>query len=226
MAFILCFARGFLSNGVVTLLLALVLMQSGVRMAPVSDGDREPSFRNYVQKLKVAVGKRDPKLLRKLVADDVIVGGFAEKDEKGYAKFAARWEVDQKEGAVWDVLADLIELGFFRQVPTTYVSPYVAWKFPRDLDPRLHLVVLRDALPLRAAPQRDAAVVATLAFDVVRKLDSSKVGEAFDWVHVETMAGVQGYVQAAVVRSPLMAKGQFSQISGQWKLLVLDRAKN
>jgi hypothetical protein len=206
--------------------LAFLLAAQAGQLAPVSEEKREPGFSAFVSRLKSAVAKRDAKALRKLTDEDVIAGGFGDKDEKGWLKFAARWEVDQKEGAVWDVLADLIELGFFRAAPSIYVSPYVAWKFPRELDAADYLVVLRDALPLRKTPQRDSSTVATLAFDIVKRVEPKRSGGSFDWVLVETAKGVRGYVQSSVVRSPLMARGQFALRDGKWRLSVLDRARD
>ncbi len=209
-----------------TLLLAMVLFGQAGHLAPVSDEKRDPAFAHFVSKLKRAVSRRDANELKKLTDSDVIAGGFGEKDEKGWPKFAARWQVSQKDGAVWDVLADLLELGFFREGPAIYVSPYVAWKFPRELDGRDYFVILRDALPLRKTPTRDGTVLAILAFDIVKKMEPDKHREAFDWLLVETASGIRGYVQAALARSPLMARGQFALKNGKWKLIVLDRGQD
>ncbi|MCX6611886.1 MAG: SH3 domain-containing protein [Acidobacteria bacterium] len=206
--------------------LAFFFAAQAGQLAPVSEEKREPGFSAFVSRLKAAVAKRDSKALKKLTDEDVIAGGFGDKDEKGWTKFSNLWEVDQKDGAVWDVLADLLELGFFREAPSIYVSPYVAWKFPRDLDAADYLVVLRDALPLRQTPDRNGAVVANLAFDIVRRVEARRSSGSFDWVQVETAKGVRGYVQTSVVRSPLMARGQFALKDGKWRLSVLDRARD
>lgn len=206
--------------------IAILLIAQLGKLAPVSDAPREPGFPAYLSRLKTVVAKRDGRGLRKLVDPDVIVGGFADKDEKGWGKFVLRWAVDDKESPLWDVLADLIELGFFREAPATLVSPYVAWKFPRELDPADHLVVLRDALALRATPDRDGKVVAMLAFDIVKRVEAAKLQSGFDWILVETSNGTRGYVQASNVKSPLMPRAQFGKREGQWCLVVLDRGRD
>jgi len=208
-----------------TLMAMLLIAQLG-KLAPVSDAAREPGFPSYLAKLKSAVESRNARALQKLVDPDVIVGGFADKDEKGWARFASRWEVDSNQARVWDVLADLIELGFFRETTSTLVSPYLVWKFPRELEPADHLVVLRDALPLRATPDRNGKVLAMLAFDIVKRVEAAKVHEAFDWILVETSEGTQGYVQASNLRSPLMPRAQFGKRDGRWLLVVLDRGQD
>ena len=205
---------------------ALLLGQAtGPRLAPVSDEGRDPAFHAYITKLKAVVARRDEKSLRKLLDPEVITGGRGGKDLRGWEKFRKAWGVGEEGGAIWDVLADLIELGFFRETPAIYVSPYVVWKFPRELDPNDYLVVLRDALPLREKPLRDARAVGTLAFDIVKRVSLEAESGSFDWVEVETAGGVRGFVQATNLRSPLMARAQFSRKDGRWVLVVLDRPR-
>lgn len=198
---------------------------SGPKLAPVSDEGRDGAFHSYVGKLKAAVGKHDERALRKLVDREVITTGVGGKDQRGWEKFRTEWGVGEEGCAIWEVLSDLMELGFFREGPGIYVSPYVVWKFPHELDPDEHLVVLRDALPLREKPSRDSRVVGTLAFDIVKKVGSGGEGGSFGWVEVETVGGVRGFVQTANVRSPLMPRAQFSRKDGRWLLVVLDRAR-
>ncbi len=205
------------------ILLALLLVAQSGKLAPVNDANRDKSFADYTKKLKSAIARRDAGALRKLVHDDVITGGFTKKDEKGWAAFAERWQVDNQQSHVWDVLADFLDLGFFRASPQTFVSPYVVWKFPRDLDPNTHVVVVLDALPLMAEPRRDSAVTATLAFDIVRLIADADATEAFGWVEVETLQGKRGFIQKVNVRSPMMERGQFQLSGGRWGILALDR---
>jgi hypothetical protein len=200
----------------------LLLLAQTPTLAPVGDETKDRTFVAYVKKLRAAAAKWDAKGLRKLTSADVITGGFTAKDERGWAKFAKRWELENEDSPVWNVLLDLLELGCFRQVPGLYVCSYVSWKFPRELDAETHLVVLRDNLPLRSRPERDAPAVATLRFDIVKRVGDASSG-AFGWTAVETHAGVRGWVQSALVRSPLMSRAQFHLEAGQWLLTVLDR---
>lgn len=203
----------------------LGLLAQHPMLAPVNDASKDRAFSVYVAKLKLAVAKHDEKALQKLVAPDVISGGFGEKDQRGWAKFRKQWDVSRPEAPLWDLLADFIELGFFRETPAIYVTPYLVWNFPKNLDPSQYFVVLRDPLPLRKEPNRDSSVVATLAFDIVKRIDPRGPLAPFDWVQVETASGMRGFVQAAQVRSPQMPRAQFSLVNGQWRLTVLDRGR-
>ncbi len=190
-----------------------------VRLYPIDDRQRSDDFRRYTVKLEKAVTKRDAKALRKLVDPDVIAGP-KDKDE-GWAVFVQRWHPEASDGAVWTVLTDLLDIGFEQMHPKIFVSPYYAWKFPRDLDPRRYLVVVRDVVPLRAEPSRDSALVATVAFEVVERVGAAATG-AFDWVKIKTAAGKEGYVASQSVRSPITPRAQFALKDGSWKLVVLD----
>ncbi len=201
------------------LLLLSLAVDGPVRLYPIDDRHRSDDFRRYTVKLERAVTKRDVKALRKLV-DDKVVAGPKDKDE-GWAVFAERWHPDSPDSPLWTVLTGMLDIGFEQMHPKIFVSPYYAWKFPRELDPRQHLVVTRDVVPVYQTASRDAPVVATVAFEVVQRVGAPSAG-AFDWVRILTMSGKEGYVAAQMVRSPITPRAQFALKDGSWKLVVLD----
>ena len=142
------------------LLIALCLLTQaqGVsvpRLYPVDDTARDPAFRGFVKKLRSAVETRNTNALRKLVDNEVVIGP-ADKDT-GWAQFYARWRPDDEDSGLWPALADLLALGFIREHPALFLSPYLVWRFPSDLNRATHLVVVRDKVALRAAPSLRAA---------------------------------------------------------------------
>ncbi|MBY0505003.1 MAG: SH3 domain-containing protein [Bryobacteraceae bacterium] len=199
--------------------LLLLAALDPVRLYPIDDRQRSEDFRRYTVKLERAVNKHDVKALRKLV-DDKVIAGPRDKDE-GWAVFNERWHPETADSPVWSVLTGLLDIGFEQMHPRIFVSPYYAWKFPRELDPREHLVVIRDVVPVRATASRDAPSVATVAFEVVRRLGAPPTG-AFDWVHIRTFGGQEGYIAAQMVRSPITPRAEFALRDGSWKLVVLD----
>lgn len=192
------------------------------RLYPVDETARDPSFRSYIGRLRSAVEKRDSEALRKLVDQDVIVGSSDE--DKGWTKFVERWRLDERaDSMVWGALSDLLSLGFIREHPSLYVSPYLVWRFPRDLDRAAHLVVIRDKVALRAAPSPNAPAVASLSFDIVRRLGPPQRGEGLgQWFQVRTLDGHTGFVATRDVMSPLMPRAQFERIRGRWRLMALE----
>jgi hypothetical protein len=195
---------------------------SVVRLYPVDDTARDPAFHSFVRKLRSAVDARDSEALRRLVDEEVVVGPGA--DDKGWAKFTAKWRPDDRqESRLWLALSDLLSLGFFREHPSLFLSPYLVWRFPPDLNMATHLVVIRDKAALRVTPSVRAPAVASLSFDIVRKLGQIEAGdELVEWVHVRTTDGKSGYLNRRDVMSPLMPRAQFGLRRGRWILIALE----
>jgi hypothetical protein len=195
---------------------------SVVRLYPVDDTGRDSAFRSYVGRLRSAVEARNTDALRRLVDEEVVVGPAAE--DKGWEKFTTKWRPDDKrDSLLWGALADLLSLGFIREHPSLFLSPYLVWRFPDELNMATHLVVIRDKAALREAPARNAPVIASLSFDIVRQLGEPQSGEELvQWVQVRTLGGQTGYVNARDVMSPLMPRAQFGTRRGRWLMIALE----
>jgi hypothetical protein len=204
------------------LLCAAAQTASIVRLYPVDDTDRDVRFRGYVKKLRAAVDARKTSALHKLVDDDVFVGPG--DDDKGWAQFVERWRPDDRDNSpLWDALSDLLSLGFIREHPSLYVSPYLVWRFPRELNAAAHLVVIRDNVALRRSPSVNAPAVAKLSFDIVRRLGDEQSGQDLGhWFRIETLNDKTGYVSARDVMSPAMPRAQFGLRQGRWVLTALE----
>jgi hypothetical protein len=168
------------------------------------------------------VEARNTAALRKLVDKEVDIG--PSDDDKGWAKFAARWRPDDRRNSMlWPVLADLLSLGFVRMHPSLFVSPYLVWRFPDELSMAAHLVVIRENAPLREAPSASAVAVTSLSFDIVRRLEPPQGEEELvQWVHVRTLDGQTGYLNTRDAMSPLMPRAQFALRGGRWLLIALE----
>ena len=193
-----------------------------VRLYPVDDSARDPGFHSYVRKLQAVVDRRDAAGLRKLVdTRDVVVG--AGKEDKGWLKFVERWRPeDRANGPLWSALLELLSFGFVQEHPRLFLSPYLVWRFPRDLPVRAPLVVTRDNAPLRNAPSPRAGTVALLSFDIVERLAPQKTDGLAPWVYVRTLDGKTGYLNANDARSPMMPRAQFGMRDGRWLLIALE----
>jgi hypothetical protein len=208
------------------LLIAVILAleaqtTSVVRLYPVDDTARDPAFRSFVKRLRSAVEARSTNALRKLVDDEVFVGPL-ERDS-GWAKFAAAWRPGDENSKLWSALADLLSLGFVREHPNLFVSPYLVWRFPRELSMADHLVVIRDNAILRTTPSSRAPAAASLSFDIVRRLGPPESGDGLaPWVPVQTLGGRTGYLSTRDVMSPLMPRAQFGIRRGRWVLTALE----
>ena len=196
--------------------------QQAVRLYPVDETNRDRTFRSYVSRLRSAVETRNTAALRKLVDDEVVVGPAA--DDKGWPKFVEIWRPgDDANSPLWPALTDLLSLGFIREHPSLYLSPYLVWRFPRDLNMAAHLVVIRDKAALREGPSINSKVAAWLSFDIVRRLGERRPGIGLgEWVEVRTLDEKRGFVNARDVMSPLIPRGQFGIVRGRWVLVALE----
>ncbi len=202
-------------------LLAQAQTVSVVRLYPVDDTTRDPAFRSFVKRLRSAVEARNANALRKLVDEGVVVGPA--DDDTGWPKFAAMWRPDSHDSKVWSALSDLLSFGFVREHPSLFVSPYLVWRFPRELNMATHLVVIRDKAALRVAPSVRAPVAASLSFDIVQRLGQPETSEDLvRWVRVRTADGKTGYLNERDVVSPLMPRAQFGIRRGRWILIALE----
>ncbi len=192
-----------------------------VHLYAVDDTARDPAFRSFVKKLQSAVDSRNANALRKLV-DQEVVTGPADADT-GWAKFAAMWHPDDPDSKLWPALSDLLSLGFVREHPTLFVSPYLVWRFPREVNMATHLVVIRDKAALRTAPNVRAPAAAALSFEIVEQLGRPVTAEdSSQWIPVRSSGGEIGYVNARDVMSPLMPRAQIGQRRGKWMLVALE----
>lgn len=189
----------------------------------MDDTSRDPAFQVYVRRLRSAVEARDTKALRRLTdTQEVVVG--REKDDKGWGKLVAKWRPDDRDDRrLWTALSDILAAGFVREHPMLYLSPYQVWRFPAHLNRAEHLVIARDKAMLRAAPSLDAASVATLSFDIVRRMGDPVKGTGLgEWMPVRTLNGTSGFVISRDVVSPLAPRAQFGFQAGRWLLIALE----
>lgn len=194
-----------------------------VRLYPVDDSARDPAFHSYVHKLQTAVTKRDGGALRKLVdTKEVVVG--ADKEDKGWARFVERWHPQDREGSpLWPALSTLLSLGFVQEHPRLFLSPYLVWRFPRELPVRDPMVVIREKVPLRMAPSARADVVAYLSFEIVERLSQpQQLDDLVHWIFVRSSSGKRGYLDGKDVMSPAMPRAQFGMHDGRWLLIALE----
>jgi hypothetical protein len=206
-------------SGMRWLLVLVALSAAAQKLPPIDDAQRNHEFQGFVRKLRGVVAKRDAKALKKLLDDDVIAFSEGKKEEKGWAAFQKHWRPAESGSDVWEVLGDFCDFGFVSLHPNVFVSPYFAWKFPREVNPARALVVTRAGVPLREKPNRDAPVRATLEFDIVREIAPSEG----PWRHVRTAADVEGFMLSQHLRSPLTPRGQFMKKQGRWVLVALER---
>ncbi len=185
------------------------------KLTPNDETAKDRRFARYVKQLKEVVAKRDVEGLRKLSAKDVSVAERPER--KGWAAFVEKWHPEEKASPVWAALEDMLDLGFVREHPSIFLSPYVVWKFPAGPDPKAHWVVAWGDEALREGPNARAAEIKRLKFEIVKRR-----GEEGRWKKVETSEGLVGWMAAAALKDPTMPRAQFSLAGGKWLMVMLE----
>jgi hypothetical protein len=176
------------------------------RMPPMDESATDAAFVRFLTALRAVAQNRDAAGLRALCAPNVITGIDS---PPGPAEL-----VKKMAAGGWGPLQAVLRLGAAR-TDGGFVFPYFFERFPEDLEAFEHVVVIRANAVLRAAGRADAAVVATLDFDILRAEDR-KPGET--WIQAARLDGPKGWVAASDVRS-LGAERLFAgKVNGAWRI--------
>jgi len=173
----------------------------------------EPGWSAFAGRLAAAVKSRDAVALA-VLADPGIVLDFG----GGSGREELRRRLSGAEGKrLWEELDAILRLGCAKGAEgDNLVLP---WFFDQDLgeaDPFQVLLVSGDKVPLRAAPERAAPVLALVSWHLV---DASDERGGFRKVSL-TGRKEQGYIASAALRSPLDYRLVAEKQEGEWRLMA------
>lgn len=193
-----------------------------LRLAPTDEGQRDTSFLTFRNGLKIIIARRDVKALMRIVAPN-IKNSFGGDD--GAANFRKMWKPAAARSDIWPVLALMIGMGGRFENKTTFVAPYVHSNFPDDLDGFETIVVTDKDAVMRVRPRADAAVVRTLAYDILTIVKPSdklqhEAGPD-DWLEVSDAQGKRGFVLQRQLRSPIDFRAVFEKRKARWRMTDL-----
>jgi hypothetical protein len=175
------------------------------KLIPIDEGPRDASFVAYRAKLLAAARSRDSEAFLKGV------------DPKIRTSFGGGGGVkDLNLPKLWPEIEQILTLGgSFRE--GMFWAPYVYSTWPESVDAFQHLAVIAADVPLRESPSATAKTIATLSYDIVKRVPGNPGG----WHQVETLAGQKGWVEGRHVRSPVGYRAGFMKQGGEWKMLAL-----
>lgn len=204
-----------------------------LKLYPVDEGARDPSFASFREKLLEAAKKRDMEFVLSIV-DPRIQNSFG--GDGGVNEFKQYWKIEQPGSELWDELAAILSLGgsFTKsEAGLEFCAPYVysTWSSIQnhvseaDGIPR-HAAIVRENVELRREPKESAVVLGLLSYDVVKvdyehSIPDGERRERFAWVKVLTRNGKEGYVAGRNVRSPLDHRACFRQQNETWRITAL-----
>jgi hypothetical protein len=145
---------------------------------------------------------------------------------RGAAEFRKQWALDSDSSPLWQELGSALFLGSAwskrEKAPAELCSPYVAVKWPQDVDAYSGgAIIVREAL-VKAAPSADSATVETLSYNLVQvadwEIDDRSLDTKQKWVRIKIAYG-EGYVPEEQVRSPIEHTACFIRTEGGWRMM-------
>jgi hypothetical protein len=186
-----------------------------LRVLPVDEAVQDPAFFAFRAGLQRAIVERDTASLLAVVHPEIKLsfGG-----DYGIDRFREML-VDPAEG-VWVELGTLLALGGRFYDDSTFAAPYTFTDSPDEADPFEALIAIGDSVPVHAAPEEGAEVVALLSFDVVRHEWELESSLPEGWTAVRLEDETVAYVRSRSVRSPIDYRAIFMRREGRWRMTI------
>lgn len=169
--------------------------------------------------LEAAIEARDTDVLVALAADDVKLdfGG-------GSGKAELRRRLDAVDGALWERLAPLAELGCAANALGGITLP---WYFEQQIpaaDPFATFIVTGEDVPVRRVPGADSPVVGRISWDAVEAVPETPEIEGYR--HVRLIGAgedkeVDGFVASQRLRSLIDYRLTATSRNGRWRIISL-----
>ncbi len=182
------------------------------RFEPRNECIELPGAKAFFLALENAVRMRDANLLLSNTSADVQLdfGG-------GAGLVTLRERLSDKDGQLWRALDSATMLGCARADNGEMVMPWYAAQPMDDLDPTRSMIVTGKDVPLRSAAAADGPQLATVSWDAVALTDGLDPAGTFQKV---TLAdGTQGYIETAMLRSPLDYRLRVAPVGDGWQIV-------
>ncbi|HEY7910746.1 MAG TPA: SH3 domain-containing protein [Blastocatellia bacterium] len=191
------------------------------KLYPVDEAARDASFFAFRARLMTAVEQRDAAFVTSVVSP-TIKNSFGGND--GLAEFKKYWRPERATSRLWSVLIGVLALGGSFDERNAFIAPYTFSKWPEEIDPFQHGVIVGEGVRVRERPALDSKVLAALSFDIVKVPDwrpAQTGGSKQRWIKVTLASGAPGYVAAEYIRSSIDYRAIFEKKDGRWVLTVL-----
>lgn len=193
------------------------------KLLPVDEAAKDASWASFRRQLLNALAKHDRKFLLSIVDRNIRNPLDA---PRGVAAFRKQWDLEADDSPLWRELPAALFLGSAwlkpEKGPRQLCAPYVAVKWPDDIDPFDYgAITAREALA-KAAPASDAETLATLSYDIVPVADWEVADRAADgkqkWVKIR-LKDKEAYVPEEQIRSPIEHRACFVKTESGWRMV-------
>jgi hypothetical protein len=194
------------------------------KLAPTDEAAKDPSWVNFRKRLLTALEKHERKFVLSVLDRNIRNSLDA---PRGIAAFRKQWDFEADDSPLWRELPAALFLGSAwlkpEKGPRQLCSPYVAVKWPDDIDPFDHgAITVKEAL-VKAAPSSDSETLATLAYDIVPVSDWEIADQAPEgkqkWVKIR-LKSKDAYVPEEQIRSPIEHRACFLKTENGWRMIA------
>jgi hypothetical protein len=193
------------------------------RFTPIDEGATDIAWLNYKNRLVDALEARNRPALLSAIDPNVDNGP---EQKPGLEEFRRRWDFDDDKSPLWDELRKAVVLGgaYVKDDKgrNRFCTPYVAAKWPTDVDPFAFGAIVSTDVLVKTAPSSEARTVATLTHELVRVEDwevaDKTPGFPQKWTRIQ-LQGNSGYVPEQQIRSPIEHMACFAAPGGAWRLV-------
>jgi hypothetical protein len=198
--------------------------QTPERWIPLETARTDPALMTFRQGLLDAVRQRDAEAVAAVASPDIHLsfGGTSGRQKLIEGLTASCSEGCEVGGdGYWQELEEALALGGMHSArdPSVYITPYVFWS-PAPYEGGSGydtLVALGESVPVFVAPDATSRQVGTLDRDILLYISSPNS----DWYKVRNSVGLEGFVAADAVRSPVDYRAVFERDeSGKWSMTV------
>ena len=211
---------------VLAAVLAALALPAGAqerRLEPIDEGAKDASWRGFQKRLIAAIDRRDRKFILGILDKGVRTGL---EGGRGPAEFRKQWELDSDSSPLWHELRTVVAMPAAYHRPekgrTELCVPYVAVRWPQDVDAFNGGALIAPDVLVKAAPSAGAETLATLSYNMLGvvdwEVDDQAAGSKQKWVKVRLQSG-EGYVPEEQIRSPVEHTACFVKGESAWRLV-------
>lgn len=192
------------------------------KLPPVDEAAGDQSWLRFKKRLLTAIEKRDKQFVLSILDKNV-----RNQDERtrGVAHFRQQWELDTDDSPLWRELALALQLGGAyiqrEKRPREFCAPYILGRWPPDVRPFDHGVVIARDAQVQAEPSNASSALGRLSYDIVPVVDWEVDDKAADakqkWVRIQ-YRNRDGYIPEEQIRSPIEQAACFAKLGGEWRM--------
>ena len=197
------------------------------KLVLVDEGAGDVSWLRFKKRLADAIERRDKQFLLSIL--DQNIRNQSEKT-RGIAEFRKQWELDTPDTAVWRELRTALQLGaayIRRDNRAELCAPYVLAKWPPDVEPFTHGVVIARDSTVQSEPSLGSASLGRLSYDIVNvtdwEVDDRSPNSRQKWTRIRFRER-DGYLLEEHVRSPIEQAACFVKSGANWRMTAFAPA--